>query len=482
MESKTNEKHNTRDLIIKLVLIVIIIILLIHNCVLLDKNKKYQNNPVPNGNVDIIDIKCNDNKCVKPTPTIKPNVDGKDKPVEPKEIISLSFASDSVSVRKGHLLKLNVIVKPTSLSKEKLTWVSSDESIATVDENGVIAGLNIGTTTITVTSANDKVATIIVNVVKDIVNVDSITLNPTSAELKVGETTQIVATISPENATERDIIWESSDEEIATVDSNGIITGKSVGTVTITAKTPDGKVVATSTVTVKPIPVERIELSPNSITMNVGDTTQITATITPDNATDKELIWESSDDEIATVDSTGKVTGNKIGTVTITAKSKDGTVVASVTVTVDNDQEDDSFKVYDEDKTPVNWNGATDLKIFTKSIYNVDGIIAPESENTYEFIVKNSTAYNIKYEIKFNETNFYGINMKYKLKKNDVYIIDHYVTADELHITDQLLSTDSKDVYYLEWKWISSSNDNSIGTNPNANYGLQIEVNAESIN
>jgi hypothetical protein len=72
--------------------------------------------------------------------------------------------------------------------------------------------------------------------------------------------------------------------------------------------------------------------------------------------------------------------------------------------------------------------------------------------------------------------------MKYKLKKNDVYIIDHYVTADELHITDQLLSTDSKDVYYLEWKWISSSNDNSIGTNPNANYGLQIEVNAESIN
>ena len=482
MKSKSKEDNNTRDLIIKIVLIVIIILLLIHNCVLQKENNKYQNNPAPNGNVDIIDIKCNDNKCVKPTPTPKPSDGEKDKPSEPKEIISLSFSSNSVSVRKGHLLKLNVIVKPTSLSKEKLTWTSSDESIASVDENGVVIGVNLGTATITVTSDNGKVATIIVNVVKDIVNVDSITLNPTNTELKVGETTQIVATINPENATERDIIWESSDPEIANVDSEGRITGKSVGTVTITAKTPDGKVVASGTVTVKPIPVESIELSPNSITMKVGDTTQITATILPENATDKELIWESSDPEIATVDSNGNVTGKKIGSVTITAKSKDGNVVASITVTVDNDVDDDSFKVYDEDKTPVNWNGATDLHIFTKSIYNVDGVIAPESENTYEFIVKNSTVYNIKYEIKFNETNFYDINMKYKLKKNGVYIIDHYVTAEELHITDQMLSTDSKDVYHLEWKWISSSNDNSIGTNPNANYGLQIEVNAESIN
>ena len=65
---------------------------------------------------------------------------------------------------------------------------------------------------------------------------------------------------------------------------------------------------------------------------------------------------------------------------------------------------------------------------------------------------------------------------------NSLLKIVRLIISSELHITDQLLSTDSKDVYYLEWKWISSSNDNSIGTNPNANYGLQIEVNAESIN
>lgn len=479
MKSKNKKEHNTRDLIIKIVLIVIIILLLIHNCVLQKEKDKYQNSP--NGNVDVIDIKCNDNKCIKPTPTIKPS-ENKDKPSEPKEITSIAFANKSVSVKQGLAVKLVSIIKPTSLSNDTLTWTSSDENIVIVDSNGVIIGLNIGTATITVTTSNGKTAKVIVNVVEDVVKIDKITLNPTSLEMMVDEVSQIVATISPENATDREIIWESSDKNIATVDSEGRVVAKSVGTVTITAKTTDGKVVATSEVTIKPIPVESITISPNGITMKVGDTTQLTATVSPDNATNKEIIWSSSDDEIATVDSTGKVTGKKIGSVTITAKTPDGNVVATITVTVDNDTEDNSFKVYDEDKTPVNWNGATDLNIFTRSIYNVDGIIAPESENTYEFIVKNSTAYNIKYEIKFNETNLYDINMKYKLKKNGVYVIDHYVSASELNIADQLLSVDSKDVYHLEWKWISSSNDNSVGTNPNASYGLQIEVNAESIN
>jgi uncharacterized protein YjdB len=488
MKTKTKDDNFTRDLIIKIVLIVIIILLLIHNCVLQKENNKYQNNPAPNGNVDIIDIKCNDgNKC-KPTPTIapttKPNDNSETKPKEDKkeEIQSLSFASGNVSVRKGHLIQLIVTVKPTSLSKELLTWTSSDTSIVLVDEKGLAIGLKEGTAEISVTSDNGKTATCIVTVTTDKVDVDKIILNPTTMTLKVGETGQIEATIKPDNATERSLVWESSDTSIATVNSNGIVEGIKPGTVTITVKTPDGKVIATTTVTIKPIEVEEIILEPNDVTIKVGDTEQITATIKPNNATDKELIWESSDPTVATVDSTGKITAKKIGNATITAKTKDGKVVATVQVTVDNDDDDDSFKVYDEEKTPVNWNGATDLKIFSKSIYNIDGVIAPESENTYEFIVKNSTQYTIKYDIEFNETNNYNINMKYKLKKNGTYIIDHYVSASELIVTDQELSTDGKDTYYLEWKWISSSNDNSIGTNPEANYGLEIEVKAESVN
>lgn len=399
MKSKNQDAINKKNLIIKIVLIVIIIILLIHNCVLLKENEKYQNNPSPNGNVDIIDIKCEDNGC-KPviTPTTKPSGDKKTITPVSNEITGLSFTEKNISITNGDSLNLVVIVNPRQLSSSKLEWSSSDPSVVSVDESGKITGLAIGTATITVKSSNGK-----------------------SATIKI-------------------------------------------------------------TVTEKNVEVEKIELSPSKVEVGVDLTEQIIATIKPENATNRDLIWTSADSSIAKVDNKGVVTGVKVGNTKITVKTKDGKVIATIDVEVDNDDETDDFKVYDKDKKPVNWNGSTNLKIFTKSIYNVDGVIAPESENTYEFIVKNSTDYNIKYNVEFNETNDYNINMKYKLKKNGTYIIDHYVDANELNITNQLLNTNNKDTYQLEWKWVSSTNDTSIGTNPEAVYGLQIEVKAESIN
>ena len=141
----------------------------------------------------------------------------------------------------------------------------------------------------------------------------------------------------------------------------------------------------------------------------------------------------------------------------------------------------DSLEVYDEDYDTISWNGTTNLNIFSNSIYTVDGVIAPESSNTYQFVVKNSTEYTLKYKIDFTETNPMGINMKFKLKKNDTYVVDHYVSYDELNIDNQLLSVDKNDTFYLEWKWISSSNDTNIGKS-GANYQLKIEVSAEGIN
>ena len=72
--------------------------------------------------------------------------------------------------------------------------------------------------------------------------------------------------------------------------------------------------------------------------------------------------------------------------------------------------------------------------------------------------------------------------MKYKLRKNGTYLIDHYVSASELNITDQLLNIGDKDIFYLEWKWISSDNDTSIGEVGNANYMLKIDIKAENTN
>ena len=139
-----------------------------------------------------------------------------------------------------------------------------------------------------------------------------------------------------------------------------------------------------------------------------------------------------------------------------------------------------SISVYDKDHSKITWNGASDLKIFSNPVYEFESVVAPESENTYQFVVKNDTKYNLKYSISFEEINPYNINMKYKLKKNNKYIIDHYVSYNELKLLGQKLSINKNDTYYLEWKWVSTDHDNYAGEN-SAKYNLNINIKAESI-
>ena len=141
--------------------------------------------------------------------------------------------------------------------------------------------------------------------------------------------------------------------------------------------------------------------------------------------------------------------------------------------------DDGGLQVYDHE---IEWDGVTETKIFTNSMYELEDVIAPESSNTYQFIVKNGTDYNLKYDLSFIETNPYNVNMKYKLKRNDTYVISEYVSASELIAQNFYLPINSYDTFYLEWKWVSSSNDTSIGQVGNATYGLKIEVKAESAN
>ena len=145
----------------------------------------------------------------------------------------------------------------------------------------------------------------------------------------------------------------------------------------------------------------------------------------------------------------------------------------------EDDNTELDIKVLDNNKT---WKDQEDINIFSDSTYVVKGKIAPESTGTYQFIVKNSTKYNVKYNITFSETNNYHINMKYKLKKNNEYIIEDWVTYSELAQSNIRLNTSSNDTYYLEWKWFSSSNDNSIGEDVNSKYGLSIEIRAVQAN
>jgi uncharacterized protein YjdB len=167
--------------------------------------------------------------------------------------------------------------------------------------------------------------------------VSSIVLNKSNLDLKVNDSEKLIATIEPENATDKKVIWSSSNPDLVEVDENGNVTAKAKGTAIITAMTRDSGKTATCNVTVTEDTkiATSIELNKSTTILNVGQTEDLIATVKPDNAENKEVTWTSSDTGIATVDENGKVTAIKAGNVTITAKTTDGTnLTATCDVTV----------------------------------------------------------------------------------------------------------------------------------------------------
>ena len=170
--------------------------------------------------------------------------------------------------------------------------------------------------------------------------VTGITLNATSVSLSTSganSTKQLTATVSPSNTTDKSVTWSSSNTLVATVSNSGLVTSISPGTATITCKANDGSgVSATCTVTVV-ILVENISLNNSSVTLEESKTHQLTATVTPSNATDKSVTWSSSNTSVATVSSSGLVTAKSAGTAIITCKANDGSgKSASCKVTVES--------------------------------------------------------------------------------------------------------------------------------------------------
>lgn len=164
--------------------------------------------------------------------------------------------------------------------------------------------------------------------------VTSITLSPDKVELVEGSTQSITATIAPEDATDKELTWTSSDQAVASVDADGLVTALKVGSATISASA-DGKTGnCTVTVVAKTISVTSIKLSDETISLNAGESKALTVTIEPDNATNKNVTWKSDDEAIATVDGEGNVTAVTGGSAKITATTEDGGLTASCTVTV----------------------------------------------------------------------------------------------------------------------------------------------------
>lgn len=165
--------------------------------------------------------------------------------------------------------------------------------------------------------------------------VTSVELNKTSLQMKEGDTETLVATVKPENATDKTITWSSSNANIASVDGNGKVMAVKEGTATITVKA-GGESAACAVTIKKDVPVSSIALNKTSLFLRVGESETLTATIEPEGATDKAVIWSSSENSIAIVDENGKVTAIKEGSAVITAKAGEKSASCSVTVRSNN--------------------------------------------------------------------------------------------------------------------------------------------------
>ncbi len=183
----------------------------------------------------------------------------------------------------------------------------------------------------------------------DLVATTGVTLSATEVSIFPGE--QVEATLTPDNCTSSYKTWASSDAKVATVDVWGRVVGLTPGETTITVTTASGKCTASCKVTVKEIQATGVALNKTTTTVYIGEIDNLTATVTPDNASDKTVTWTSSNPAIATVGEDGKVTGVEIGKATITATTKNGiSASCEVTVLVRTPTEPEQISLWKSDK------------------------------------------------------------------------------------------------------------------------------------
>lgn len=244
----------------------------------------------------------------------------------------ISLNKSSITLGVGHTESLKYTIDD-SLNRTDIIWKSSNPSIATVD-NGIVTGISEGSTIITA-SINGINSTCKVTISSNYVEVSGISLNKSSISILVGTTEKLTKTISPSTATNQDVTWTSSDTSVATVSTSGDVTAKKVGTTIITVTTNNGYKTTCRVNVVDTVKLKGISLNKATLTIKEKQTETLKITFNPNSATNKKVTWKSSNTNIATVNSSGKVIGVSPGTATITVVSNDGEFKATSKITVE---------------------------------------------------------------------------------------------------------------------------------------------------
>jgi uncharacterized protein YjdB len=274
------------------------------------------------------------------TATITGTVEGKS---DATTITVVQAAVASVEVQPNPLLmsvgqatQMIAVAKDPNgnvLTGRQVTWASSNQNVATVDAQGKLTAVGAGTATVTATSEGKSGSSAITI---STTAVGSVTVQPSTPSVVQGQNVLLTAVVKDvlENVTQnRAVTWSSNNTAIAVVSAAGVVTGVAPGSATITA-TSEGKS-GTATVTVLPIPVASISITPPSVSVTAGKTSQLSATVKDANGntlTGRTVTWSSNATAIATVSSSGLVSGVAVGNAVITATSEGKSATANVNV------------------------------------------------------------------------------------------------------------------------------------------------------
>ena len=297
----------------------------------------------------------------------------------PIRVESIELDSEELELIEGNSISLVATILPEDAENQNVIWSSSNKAVASV-KDGEVTAVSVGEATITAKSEDGgKKATCVVTVNPKHISVTALSLDKTEVEMNPDDKVMMTATIAPENASNKSVLWSSSDESIATV-KDGEVTALKVGEVVIMAASEDGGKKATCKVTVnaKPVPVTGVSLNKQKARVFINDELTLTATVAPEDATNKTLVWTTSNALVATVKN-GVVKGISVGEADITVKTEDGNHSATCKVSVTEESQTQTKGPLTLDlgtvtSTTATFNGFLDIDMLGDYDMNAGGV------------------------------------------------------------------------------------------------------------
>jgi len=266
------------------------------------------------------------------------------------KVTSVKLDAVSINLNVGGTRQLKTTIVPDKAINQTLLWKSSDDNIAKVDETGKVTAVSAGTCIITckTTDGSDLQASCVVMVGKGAL-ATSLKITVNTIKWPVGKSSTFAPVITPEGASKK-LAWTTSDEKVATISQSGKLTAVGVGEATITCKTTDGtNLEASCKVVVREKGTEltkNVNITVDTIKWPVGKSSTFAPFVYPSNS-QKKFEWTSSDEKVATVSQTGKLTAVSVGEATITCKTIDGTNLSDTckVIVYDNNAKTESLKI-----------------------------------------------------------------------------------------------------------------------------------------